>query len=173
MLICKQKHQYQLNPPPKNRTTQVTAKGPAHDHERGSFLTEDIVNIEAEWLKSVNNVAAAACKDKTTDEIFRLIGGELGKMGVSSVFFTREPEGETLISSSVTLSSGGIPVYPASTGREKVSISSFDSEIIGRVLSQGEVILTTNPGTLGYLFPTLPGDAVASAGPLSFICAPP
>jgi hypothetical protein len=56
-------------------------------------LTEDIVNIEAEWLKSVNNVAAAACKDKTTDEIFRLIGGELGKMGVSSVFLQENLKG--------------------------------------------------------------------------------
>ena len=50
---------------------------------------EDISDPEADWPKAVNRVAAAACKGKTADEIFRQIGEELGKMGVSSVFLTR------------------------------------------------------------------------------------
>ena len=47
---------------------------------------EDINDPDAVWPKAVNRVAAAACKDRTANEIFRQIGEELGKMGVSSVF---------------------------------------------------------------------------------------
>ena len=45
----------------------------------------DINDPEAVWPKAINRVAAA-CKDKTTEETFRQISEELGKMGVSSAF---------------------------------------------------------------------------------------
>ena len=132
-----------------------------------------LYGTEAVWLRSINNVATAACKDKTTDEIFRLIGTELSKLGYSSVFFIREPGEECLVASNLTLCYGGFPAYDVGfQGREKMSISLVDNEIITRVLSSGDVVLTTQPGSLAHMFPTIPRDVVAPEDPLSYVCAP-
>lgn len=135
---------------------------------------EDINDPAAVWPKAVNRVAAAACKDKTADEIFRQIGEELGKMGVSSVFLTREAGGGSLLVSNVTVSSGGVAVYPSRALRgEKARLVPSENETISRVLAFGDVVLTAGPEeTLRRLFPALPGDSRSAAERLSFICAP-
>ena len=139
----------------------------------GRSSLEDINDPEAVWAKSINRVAAA-CKDKTTDEIFRHIGEELGKLGVSSVFLTKEAAGENLLISNVTVSSRGVAVYPAKAPRgEKPRLVPTESEVISHVLSFGDAVLTHDPdASLRRLFPALPGDDPADAERLSFICAP-
>jgi hypothetical protein len=97
---------------------------------------EDIDDAETAWLESVDTMAAAVCKDKTDTEIFRHVGSELSKMGVSSVFFIGEPGAASLTSASVTIASGGVPIIEAvSDGSRNISISTRDNEIISRVLS--------------------------------------
>jgi len=62
------------------------SKIPEQENKPGPFSTDSAGDTNAAWLESLSNVASSACKDKTPNEIFRQIGGELGKMGVSSVF---------------------------------------------------------------------------------------
>ena len=130
---------------------------------------EDINDPEALWPKTINRVAAA-CKDKTADEIFRQIGEELGKMGVYSAFLIREAARDNLIVSNVTLASKGMALCPSKVlCGEKSPFLLSESEIISRVLSSGEVVLTTDPDkSLRRLFQV--NDATADC--LSFICAP-
>ena len=134
---------------------------------------EDINDHEAVWPKAVNRVAAA-CKDKTADEIFRQIGEELGKMGLSSVFLTREDGEENLLISNVTVSSGGVAVYPPRALRgEKAGLAASESDVISRVLAFGDVVLTAGPEeVLSRLFPMLPAGGSPAAERLSFVCAP-
>ena len=135
--------------------------------------SESLNNANTAWFDSISRVTASACKDKTAVEIFRQIGSELGIMGVSSVFFTKQQLGSSLDASNVTLSSGGAPVfYALPRGRVKTSILPSDSEIIERVLSSGNVAVTTEPGILAQLFLPLPGDSTAPVGPVSYVCAP-
>ena len=149
------------------------SKIPEQKNKPGPFSTESAGDTNAAWLESLSNVASSACKDKTPNEIFRQIGGELGKMGVSSVFFIKQPVGYSLDASDITLSSGGVHVFRAlPRGLAKTSISPGDSEIIERVLSSGDAAITTDPGILGPLFPRLPGDPTAPVRPLSYVCAP-
>ena len=74
----------------------------------------------------------------------------------------------------MTISSRGVAVYPARALRvEKSRFVPSDSEIISRVLSFGDVVLTTDPDEgIRKLFPVLPGDNIAAAERLAFICAP-
>ena len=135
---------------------------------------EDINDPGAVWPKAVNRVAAGACKDRTSDEIFRQIGEELSKMGVSSVFLTREATGDNLLISNVIVSSTGVAVYPAATlHMENSSLAASESEIIGRVLAFGDVVLTADPDErVRRLFPALAEDTDTPAERATFICAP-
>jgi HD-GYP domain-containing protein (c-di-GMP phosphodiesterase class II) len=135
---------------------------------------EDINDTDAAWPNMVNRVAACACRKNTDDEIFHQIGEELGKMGISSVFMTRETENESLHISNVNVSSDGVAVYPSRTqqgGKKPFSLS--DSEIFTRIFSLGNVVLTTSPDeSLKRLFPEPSTDSTASTEQPSYVCVP-
>jgi len=140
----------------------------------GLFYLKDIQDPEVVWPKAVNRVAAAACKDQPTVEIFRQIGEELGKLGVSSVFLTRESVGNNLLISNVTVSSRGVVAYPVKALRgKKAGFTTSGSEAVSRVLAFGDVVLSADPDkSLSRLFSAPAGDNSAATERLSFICAP-
>ncbi len=157
---------------PDKRTVE-NSKILKHENKTNMLSTESAGDTNAAWLESISNVMSYACKDKTANEIFHRIGGELGKMGISSVFFTKQTVGDSLDVSNVTLSSRGMPVFRAMQGgRTRTSISAGDSGIIERVLSSGDVASTTAPGILSQLFPPLSGASKTPVGPVSYVCAP-
>jgi HD-GYP domain-containing protein (c-di-GMP phosphodiesterase class II) len=135
---------------------------------------EDINDTDAAWLNMVNRVAASACKGKTDEEIFRQIGEELGKMGISSVFLTRDTDEGDLRISNVSVSSGGLVFYPSGTQRgKKEQFALSGSEIVTRIFSLGNVVLTTSPDeSLKQLFPEPSTDSTASTEQPSYVCAP-
>lgn len=127
----------------------------------------------ADWLESISNIMSSACKHKRPNEIFRQIGSELGKMRISSVFFIKQPVGDSLDASNVTLASGGVPVFRTLPRRRaNTSISPGNSELLERVLLSGDIAITTDAGVLAQLFPPIPGGSTAPAGPVSYVCAP-
>jgi hypothetical protein len=116
---------------------------------------EDINDDKAAWPNMINRMAAAACKEKTGEEILQLIGKELGERGISSIFLTREGNGEKLSLSNVTVALNGMAIYPVKKRNGgKAAFMAYDSEIISRVFSFGNVVLTTDPDeSLSVLFP--------------------
>jgi HD-GYP domain-containing protein (c-di-GMP phosphodiesterase class II) len=135
---------------------------------------EDINDPEAVWPKAVGRVAAAACKDQTAAEIFHQVGDELGKMGASSVFLTKEVDGGNLLISNVTVSPSGTTVYPAKALHANKSKPVFsESEAIGHVFASGNPVLTTDfDESLKQLFPELAADNLVVSKHTSFVYAP-
>jgi hypothetical protein len=107
---------------PKSKTTGSEAVG-----DRGAV-----------WSEAANRIAAAACREKPYEEIFRLICVELSKLGGSALFLMSDVAGDLCV----------LHPQAGTTSLSAEVLNVRTSPIINSVFAANDVLITSKPDAI-------------------------